>query len=208
MPDPSSQHPDSSITARTIGHYLETLGSSDPTPGGGSAAGLIGALGASLGLMVISLTATDDTAARTHLDTARTRLETLRTRFADLARDDEAVYQDYRDAAAMPRESSEEKATRRETMQKALKHAASVPLAACEAAVELVRVLVPVQEYGNPYLLSDARIAFLCADTCFEASRINVNVNLAMIRDDDWVTNAANQVESLASQLREHLHSN
>ena len=205
MPEATNQ-PQQPVTARTIGHYLETLGSSDPTPGGGSAAGVIGALGASLGLMVISLTNTDDSDANTHLDAARTRLEELRDRFTRLAEEDEAVYQSYRDAASLPRSSPEEKAARREAMQQALKNAASVPLAACEAAVDLGKVLVPVQQYGNPYLLSDARIAVLCAETCFESSRINVNVNLAMINDDAWITDTSNRVDALAQELRGQLN--
>ena len=204
MPDinPST----STLTSRTIGQYLDTLGSSAPTPGGGSAAGMVGALGASLGLMVISLTSTDDTEANERLTAARVTLEELQARFVRLAEHDEAVYQSYRDAAALPKGSPEEKANRRSAMQRALKNAATVPLEACEAAVELGKVLIAVQQYGNPYLLSDARIAGLCASACFESSRINVNVNLAMIKDDRWITDAANRVESLADQL--HLHLN
>lgn len=190
------------ITERTIGAYLGTLGSSDPTPGGGSAAGVIGALGASLGLMVVSLTSTDAAEAIAALEPAQGTLLDLRGRFTALAEADEQVFQGYRDAAEMPRGTPEEKRARKAAMQDALKHAAGVPLRACEAAVELARALVPVQQYGNTHLLSDARIAMLCATNCFEASRINVNVNLAMIKDDAWITEIANRVESLATEIR------
>lgn len=205
MSDPDSNRP-TPIASRTIGDYLETLGSSDPTPGGGSVGGVIGALGAGLGLMVISLTTTSDSEASDHLDAARAQLDSLRDRFVSLAEQDEAVYQSYRDAAALPKGSPQEKMARREAMQLALKDAATVPMHACEAAVELGKVIVPVQQYGNPYLLSDARIAALCASSCFESSRINVNVNLAMIKDDTWITEASNRLESLAAELHQHLH--
>jgi len=195
------------ILKRRIGDYLDSLGSSAPTPGGGSAAGLIGALGASLGSMVVSLTFSEDADVKAALDHADESLRALRDRFTGLAEADEAVYQAYRDAAAMPKGSAGERAVRRETMQQALKDAASVPLEACAASVELAQTLVAVQQHGNPHLLSDAQIGMLCAQTCFESSRINVNVNLAMIRDDAWVTDVANRVEELSSQLREHLQS-
>jgi formiminotetrahydrofolate cyclodeaminase len=203
---PDQPHTSSaSILNRTIGDYLHTLGSSAPTPGGGSAAGVVGALGAGLGLMVISLTSTDDPDARTALDTARETLEELQRRFTKLAERDEAVYQSYRDAASLPKGTPKERQARREAMQSALKNAATIPLEASAASVELAQAVVPVQVHGNPYLLSDARIAMLCASTCFEASRINVNVNLAMIKDDAWVTETANRLESLAGELNNAL---
>lgn len=204
MPDQTNtQSPP--ILERTIGAYLDALASGAPTPGGGSAAGVIGALGAGLGLMVLSLTDTDDSDAAQALGAAKDALVRLRQRFTDLAERDESVYQSYRDAAAMPKRSPDEKQARREAMQQTLKTAASIPLEACLASVELARAIVPVQTYGNPNLLSDARVAMLCASTCFEASRINVNVNLAMIKDESWITDASNRVESLAQELKGHL---
>ncbi len=190
------------ILNRRIGDYLRTLGSSAPTPGGGSAAGVIGALGAGLGLMVISLTDPEDPDTGQHLNQVRETLLELQARFTSLAERDETVYQSYRNAASMPKATPEEKRARREAMQGALKNAATIPLESCVASVELARAIVPVQIHGNPYLLSDARIAMLCASTCFEASRINVNVNLAMIKDDAWVTDAANSLDGLAEEMR------
>lgn len=200
MPESALDH--QPITERTIGAYLGTLGSSAPTPGGGSAAGVIGALGASLGLMVVSLTSTDNAEAIAALEPAQDALVKLRGRFTSLAEADEQVFQGYRDAAGMPKGTPEEKQARKAAMQDALKHAATVPLEMAEASIELAEALVPVQQHGNPHLLSDARIAMLCATACFEASRINVNVNLAMIKDDAWITDIASRVDSLATDLR------
>lgn len=166
---------------------------------------MVGALGASLGLMVISLTETEEAAEAEHLASAERRLSELQDRFTSLAERDEAAYQGYRDAASIPKSSPDDKAARRAAMQQALKNAASVPLETAEAAVELAGAIVPLQQYGNPYLLSDAQIAALCASTCFEAARVNVNVNLAMIKDDNWITGAAHRLEELATALQTHL---
>lgn len=199
---PDATPPTVSLASRTIRQYLSTLASSEPTPGGGSVAGLVGALGASLGLMVLSVTDTEDASIRQQLETAGSTLKTLQDRFSSLAEEDEMVFQGYRDAAGLPKESSEEKEVRRETMQLALKRAARVPLHTCEAAVELGAAMAPVLRHGNPHLLSDAQIALLCATTCFESSRITANVNLAMIHDDAWITDTANRIESLSHELR------
>lgn len=203
MPESAFDRP--AITARTIGEYLDALGSSAPTPGGGSTAGVIGALGASLGLMVISLTSTDDEEEAAALEPAQDALTQLRGRFTDLAEADEQVFQRYRDATDMPKDTADAKQARRVAMQEALKHAASVPLRAAQASIELARALVAVQQHGNQHLLSDARIAMLCVTTCFESSRINVHVNLDLIRDEPWITDVANQLETLSAEMQDIL---
>lgn len=190
------------IADRTIGSYLETLASSAPTPGGGSVAGVIGALGCGLGRMVISLTHCDSEEGATALGAADRQLAALQAHFTDLAEQDEAAYQGYRDAAAIPKSSAEERSKRKAQMQFALKNAASVPLETAQSALTLAELLVPVQEFGNPYLLSDARIALLSASACFEASRINVDVNLAMIHDETFVSDTARQLLEMADRLQ------
>lgn len=195
MPDPTA------LAERTIGDYLATLSSSAPTPGGGSAAGVIGALGCSLGLMVIALTDVDASDAASELRDANATLESLRDRFTDLARRDELVYQAYRDASAMPKATPVQKSARREAMQAALKEAASVPLAMAAASVELAEALVPVSAHGNRFLRSDAHIGAICASSCFAASRVNVEVNIAMIKDVAWVDDATDRLDALAQRL-------
>jgi formiminotetrahydrofolate cyclodeaminase len=200
MPDAIPSH--LPIATRTIGHYLSALASSEPTPGGGSVAGLVGALGASLGLMVIAHTETEEASIGHQLEIAHSTLEALKARFTSLAEEDERVFQGYQDAVGLPKRSRAEYEERREVMQMALKGAARVPMQLCEAAVELGEVMVAVQQHGNPNLLSDAQIAVLCATMCFEGARITANVNLAMIRDDVWITHTANRLESLSNRLQ------
>ncbi len=189
------------IADRTIGSYLETLASSEPTPGGGSVAGVIGALGCSLGMMVIALTERDSEEGAMALEAAERQLSKLQTHFTKLAEQDEVAYQGYRDAATMPKSSTDERLHRKARMQLALKNAASVPHETARCALTLAELLGPVQKFGNPHLLSDTRIALVCSSTCFEASRINVKVNLAMIRDKGFVSHMANQVQELTDRL-------
>jgi formiminotetrahydrofolate cyclodeaminase len=195
------------IAARTIGTYLETLASSAPTPGGGSVAGVIGALGCSLGKMVIVLTGCDSEDYAAALRTVDQTLSELQVHFTELAEKDEAAYQGYRDAAAMPRSSAEEKSQRRAQVQIALKNAASVPLETARSALKLAGLLVPLQKLGNPHLHSDTRIALLCGTACFEASRINVDVNLALIRHEAFVSEMTTQVQELTERLQVTINS-
>ena len=138
-----------SVADRTIGHYLSALAAPEPTPGGGSASGIVGALGTALGEMALSLTDIDASDHADELREAQKTLGSLRERFIELAREDEKVYQGYRDASDLPRRDDEEKSVRRVAMQDALKKAAGVPLAMCEASVELTVALAPVPAHGN-----------------------------------------------------------
>ena len=86
---------------RRLDAYLEALASSSVAPGGGSAAGLTGALGCSLGQMVCNLTLDkgDEAEIRALHDT----LGQMKANLLDLAQQDEQVFSRYRKATALPR---------------------------------------------------------------------------------------------------------
>jgi formiminotetrahydrofolate cyclodeaminase len=197
MPDDVPQN----VTRRTIGQYLDALASSDPMPGGGSASGIVGALGSSLGLMALALTDIDASDVADELRAAQANLESLRDRFTELSRQDEEAYLGYLGATRLPKRSDEEKSVRRVAMQDALKHAASVPLALCEASVELAEAIAPVSEHGNRHLKSDARVAAIFAGACFTAARGLVDTNLDLIKDADWVEDVTAHLDDLAQRI-------
>ena len=82
------------LTTRSVTDLLDAFSTPDPTPGGGSAAALAGALGASLLAMVAGLpkTRTNSPEERSTLDTTRRRLLALRTQLAELVDRDAAAY--------------------------------------------------------------------------------------------------------------------
>src|SRR5699024_3808970 len=100
------------------------LASSEPSPGGGSVAGLVSALAAGLGGMVASLTRDADPSV---VDAA-SRLADLRASALASGAADELAYGGYIKASRMPKSTDEEKARRRTAMQEAMQEAASVPL--------------------------------------------------------------------------------
>jgi formiminotetrahydrofolate cyclodeaminase len=195
MPD------DTAIADRTIGHYLAALSSSEPTPGGGSAAGIIGALGAGLGQMVLAFTDIDASEHAEALRDAGRALDSLRDRFTSLSRQDEEAYAAYLDATSLPKDTPEAKAARRAAMQVALRGAASVPMAMAEASVELAEALAPIGAHGNRYLKGDAHVGAIAASACFAASRVLVDENLNLIKDAAWVEDATDRIDALAQRL-------
>ncbi len=168
--------------------YTEALASGKPTPGGGSAAALVGALGAALNSMVANFTVGREKFAgveeevRALLDES----EELRGELERLTQADTEAYGQVSAAQKMPRGTEGEKAERREAMQQALKAAAEVPRAAagaCHRVLEIARELV---EKGNPNLITDVGVAGKFALAAMECAALNVEINLAYIKDEEY----------------------
>ena len=195
---------DEKLEARPIGEYLDALASDAPAPGGGSVAGLVGALAAGLGQMVVSLTRE----APEELLKANERLSSLRASMVASGAADELAYAGYVEASRMPKSTEEEKDLRRATMQEALKEAVAVPMQLAETAIELLKALEPIIRLGSKHVISDAEIGITLAVACVDASLVNVRVNLPMIRDKHLsgsLAGEAHKLEQRAYQLAENL---
>ncbi len=190
------------LAQRTIGGYLETLGSSEPAPGGGSVAGLVGALAAGLGQMVISLTLKGGQDA-----TFEAQFETLvgvRESLLAAAAADERAYGGYVDASRLPKATDDEKAHRRVAMQAAIVNAANVPLMLAEAACGLLEDLEPVARKGTAHALSDAEIAIMLAHTSVKAALVNVRVNLPLIKDEAKARSISSRAGTVEARADRH----
>lgn len=195
---------DSKLEARTIDTYLDMVASDAPSPGGGSVAGVVGALGAALGEMVISLT----DAPADELVKAGERLASLRASAIASGAADELAYPAYLEASRMPKSTDEEKSRRKAMMQEAMQEAAAIPMQLAETAIEILEALQPVMLHGNPRVLSDAEVAAILARACVDASLVNVRVNLAYIRDPETsghLAGHAHKIEQHAGQLVDSL---
>jgi formiminotetrahydrofolate cyclodeaminase len=165
--------------------YLDAVAAGTAAPGGGSVAGIVGALAAALGEMVANLTLGREryAAAEEALRPARERLAELREMLIDAALEDERAYAAYRAAASMPRETAAQKAARTVAMQEALIAATEVPMATARAAVEAAEILEVVARVGNPHIRSDAALGALLAEAALRGGLLNVRGNAAMLRD-------------------------
>jgi methenyltetrahydrofolate cyclohydrolase len=193
------------LETRTIGSYAEMVASDAPAPGGGSVAGVVGALAAALGEMVVNLTEHPDP----ELAEAGEKLQALRASSLASGAADELAYPAYIDASRQPKATDEEKARRRAMMQEAMQEAAAIPMQLAESGIEILETLQPVILHGNPRVLSDAEVAFILARACVDASLVNVRVNLAYIKDKELsgsLAGHAHKIEQHASQLVESLH--
>ncbi len=169
--------------------YLERLASDAPTPGGGSAATIVAALGASLVAMVARITHRNPSFAEKRASAADIveRADALRSELLAARIHDEAAYTRVVDAQALPRTTPEEKAARAAALQAALAGAAEAPLRAAELAVRVVRMSRDAGALGNAHLVSDVTCAAAFGRAALEASAANVRINHAFLRDASLV---------------------
>lgn len=186
----------------TIDSYLDKLAGSDPEPGGGSVAALVGALGAALVTMVTNLTLGKDKYAAVQDDMAAIQedAERLRHQLADAVSLDAEAYGAVAAAMKLPRDDDAQKAERTRVLQAALKGAAEVPLTVARAALEVARLSLPAAEKGNPNAVSDAGVAALLADAAAQSAALNVKINLAWIDDAEFNKAAWAEIEAILSE--------
>ncbi|MBV9646250.1 MAG: cyclodeaminase/cyclohydrolase family protein, partial [Candidatus Eremiobacteraeota bacterium] len=141
--------------------YLERLASREPTPGGGSAAAVVGTLGAALIGMVARLTLSNEKRVSAH-DAARAVLEradALRLTLTRARAADEAAYRAVIDALALPRSTDEERQARTEVLQRALAAASAAPLAVARSAAAVLDAATDALGFANRNIASDVGCA-------------------------------------------------
>ena len=172
-----------------IDAYLDRLASAEPTPGGGSAATLVGAMGAALCAMVARITAGNDRYAsvRDEALTVVATADVLRERLAAARPLDEEAYERVVAASALPKGTDEQKRARTAALQAALVGAAEAPLAAAGLSAEGVALAERANALGNTHLVSDVECALHFFRAALAASAANVRINHHFIKDEEIV---------------------
>lgn len=173
----------SALTERTIGHYLEALSDGSPTPGGGSAAGMAGAMGCALGSMVCRLTL-----ARDPIDTVAEQQQTLialQESMLAAARADELVFGAYRAAAEMPRQTEIEKRERREAIERTLVAAAEVPVELVTLGLDALAVLCATAGVGTPHAIGDLLTGGYLLQAMVLGSLENIHANAHLMKQPE-----------------------
>jgi len=169
-----------SLLALSAAQLLDRFASSDPTPGGGSAAALAGATGAALVVMVCRTpkTRTGDPGERVRLDEVLARATDAGDRLRRLVDEDSAAYDAVVAAYRRPKATDEEKAARKRAVDAAMAAATEVPLRTAEACLVALGAAATAAADGNPNALSDARTAAALAWAGLTGAAENVRINV------------------------------
>ncbi|HTP37843.1 MAG TPA: cyclodeaminase/cyclohydrolase family protein, partial [Methyloceanibacter sp.] len=139
------------IKEKAVDDFLDALASSSATPGGGSAAAILGAMGAALVSMVCNLTIGKKKYADVEgeMKDVLGKAETLRHRLTGMIEDDVKAFDMVMGAYGMAKETDAEKVAREKAIQAALKQATEVPLACARVAREVIELAGIAADKGN-----------------------------------------------------------
>ena len=185
----------------SVAAFLDRLAAGTPTPGGGSAAALGGALGGALLQMVCRLTVGRDE-ARPHeaaLGALLGQAADLEKRLRELVDEDALAYDQVMAALRLPKGTDDEKAARRTALRRANAAATDTPLRTAEACHALLGLAAELAATGNRNALSDIGSAAQLAQAGLRGAVMNVRINLPGLGDPAQ----AGQFETRVAQLEE-----
>jgi len=149
---------------KSIKEYLDDLAAKLAAPGGGSAAALSAAMGASLISMVVNFTLGKPKYAKYEgeLKKILSQLEKLREEFLNLVDLDVTAYQ-----------------------SKNIRDALDVPFMLCRLCFEGIKLCPVLIKKGNINLISDVAVAAILLESAFASAYFNVQINLKSLADKE-----------------------
>lgn len=174
-------------TDNTCKEFVQAVATSDPIPGGGSVAALVGALGASLSTMVASLTLNSRKyiAVEAEMEKNIQEIRKIQEELVGLVQKDIDNFEPLAKLYKMKSDDPEEKKRIREAKQKALYEACLVPMEIikkCGRAIELS------QEFavkGNKVVIADSGSSAVLCKAAMQAASFNIYINTNMMKDKE-----------------------
>jgi glutamate formiminotransferase/formiminotetrahydrofolate cyclodeaminase len=189
----------------TLKQFTEETASESPAPGGGSISAYVGALGAALGTMVANLSA--------HKRGWDNRWEEFsvwaekgkfyHTGLLKCVDEDTAAFNQIMSAFELPKSTEQETAIRKKAIQDATKNAIEVPLKVMKLAAGSMEIVKAMAEIGNPNSVSDAGVGALCARTAVEGAFLNVKINAAGLKDEQYISKVLAEAQEILHHARE-----
>ncbi|EQD75935.1 cyclodeaminase/cyclohydrolase family protein [Ferrovum myxofaciens] len=186
------------MTTQSIADFLEELASATPTPGGGGAAALMGAMGAGLIAMVAHVTV-----GKKGQDMQLQEMEqqikeagVLRQEFTAMISADAVAFDGLMSAFKLPKHSLDAIDRRALAIQQGYQDATEVPLSCIRACLHGLALAHRSAEQGHRNVLSDSGVAVHALLAALRSAILNVQINVPAIKDQSFVDAALNEVRA------------
>lgn len=189
-----------SLMEQSCREFAELLASKEPTPGGGGASALAGALGIALGNMVGSLTKGKKkyAAVEQEMEHLMKQAEALRREFLELIQRDAESFAPLAAAYGMPTGTEQEQQEKALVMEAALKDACVVPMKIMENCCRAIEICRTFAEKGSKLAISDAAAGATLCGAALEAASLNVYINTKSMKDRQY----AERLNQSADEMR------
>jgi glutamate formiminotransferase/formiminotetrahydrofolate cyclodeaminase len=188
----------------TLRGFIDEIGARTSSPGGGSAAAAIAAIGAALGTMVAQLTygirkfEAVDKEMRAVLPKM---FETYKSLIPMIDKDTQA-FDGYMEAMRLPKETEEEQKFRNNKMQEELKKAVEVPFGTMKIANSIWNEMKEVARFGNLASHSDVEVGAKALETGIWGAYRNVLINLPTIEDAEYKARIIAEAEKIIEEAK------
>lgn len=195
-----------SFENQSIKEFLRDLESDLPAPGGGSVAGLIGALSGALNSMVYSLTVGKkaymnlEENEKELIDKFQEESRRFTRRSLEIMDLDKENFLKLMDSYKLPKNTEEEIELRKKSIRDNTIKSMEAPLALARESLEFYDNLKVMNKYGNKMLLSDLGISAILLNSAIESSIINVKVNLNSLRNEEFFDDIDNELENIQKE--------
>ena len=161
--------------------FVEVLASSEPAPGGGGAAALVGAVGTALGNMVGSLTVGKKKYAdvEEEIIALKAKCDALQTQLLDQVAADEAGFLPLAKAYGIPKDDP----SRPGILEEATITACQVPMKIMELCCQAIDAICVFAAKGSRLAVSDAGCGAVCCKAALQAASLNVFINTKSLQD-------------------------
>lgn len=189
----------------SIRQYLDDAASGKPAPGGGSVSAAAGALGASMASMACNFTIGKKKFADVEekVKEILALCEENRNKLLTLMDADVQEYSKVTAAYSMAKDTDEQKEARKAAIQEALKAAMAVPLEALRVCNNVIASLENLVDIANPNLISDVGVAAILCGAGLEGAKLNVEINLAYLKDEALVSEVRQEIDSTTMLARQ-----
>lgn len=197
------------LISMSLKDFILESASDSPAPGGGSVSAAAGALAAALGSMVFNLTDGKkkymelEQETRDKVEAEYKKIKELIDKLIVLVDKDTEAFNSFMAALKMPKASDEEKAARKEAMNKAAEVSLKVPLETAETVLEVMQALPLIAEHGNKNAISDAGVAAELGRAAVNGAILNVRINLPSLADETLKEESAKRVEEIKKSAEE-----
>ncbi|QWF70489.1 cyclodeaminase/cyclohydrolase family protein [Methylomonas paludis] len=168
--------------------FLQQLAGKQATPGGGSAAALMGAQAAALVSMVCQLTIGKPkyAAVAEEMQVLLQQAETLQHSLTAMIKADVDVFDALMQCYSLPKATDAEKAERMSQIQAVLRQATQVPLDCARACAQAISLSHIAAEKGSLAVISDAGVAAMSGFAALKSAALNVYINAASLKDREF----------------------